>query len=85
MWSAIMGGMEWGMKKRGGLSFLVVGDIQQKGEVQNFGNERGVSSVFLSEKYWSPIRSTLRNVLTEMILKRVREYFLSKQQKIFSM
>ena len=31
MWSAIMGGMEWDMKKRGGLSFFVVGDIQQKG------------------------------------------------------
>ena len=63
--------------KGGGLNFLVESDIQEKCEVQNFGQEWGQPSPFppLAANSDPPIKNTLRSVLgltTVIILKRVR-------------
>ena len=66
------------MKKGKTLIFLVRGNIQQKGEVQNFGHERGqffpVPPLVTNPD--SSIKNTLGIVLgpiTAVILKRMRE------------
>ena len=59
-------------------------DIQQKGEVQNFGHEweEPTPLPHLVANLDPPIKNILRSVLdliSVIILKRVREYFLSKK------
>ena len=62
------------------------GDIQQNGEVQNFGHEGGAPTVHPLVRNPDPsIRNTLRSVfdlLTVIILKRVREreYFFQSNK-----
>ena len=62
-------------------SILVVDDIQQKREVQNFVHEE--EALPFSGNPNLPIKNTFCSVFgmpTVMIFKMVREYFLSKQQ-----
>ena len=77
------------MKKGKTLIFLVRGNIQQKGEVQNFGHERGqffpVPPLVTNPD--SSIKNTLGIVLgpiTAVILKRMREsiFFQLLQKRV---
>ena len=85
MWSEINEETGWDMKEMGRIKSFGGGDIQQKEEAQNFGHEREdtFSVPPLVANPDPSIKNTLKSVLcliTVIILKKVREYFLSKLQ-----
>ena len=80
MWSEIKGWMGYNIKGRGRVQFFVGDDIQQKGEIQNFGHAEGGGESplvsLLMQNFDSLIRNTPRSVfglLTVAILRRVRK------------
>lgn len=80
MWSEIKGWMGYNIKGRGRVQFFVGDDIQQKGEIQNFGHAEGGGESplvsLLMRNFDSLIRNTPRSVfglLTVVILRRVRK------------